>query len=310
MKWDVPKPLPGAIGWTAMRNSYFAVALISEGEVAGAQLLENEDGTREVALKMLPLSIPRGGEVRKELSLYLGPQEIGALRKSGSNLEAIIDFGFWTPIAKLLHSLLKTFYEWFGNYGLSIILLSLTIKLVFYPFTHKSFESMRKMQEDMKTLQPEIQALKEKYKNNPQKLNKATMELYKKRGVNPLGGCKGCLPMFFQMPVFFALYTVLYNAIELRQAPFFGWINDLSSRDPWYVLPLLMGLTMYLQQKVTGMGASSSAQPDQAKMMSIMMPIFLTFIFFNLASGIVLYWLCFNVFTILQQSLVRKRKTT
>ncbi len=309
MKWGIPKLRRGPIGWTAMRNSYFALALIPEGEMAGMQLLENEDGTREVALKMLPFSIPRGGEVRKKISLYLGPQEIGALRKSGSNLEAIIDFGFWAPVAKVLHLLLKTFYGWFGNYGLSIVLLSLTIKLAFYPFTHKSFDAMRKMQEDMKTLQPEIQTLKEKYKNNPQKLNKATMELYKKRGVNPLGGCKGgCLPMFFQMPVFFALYAVLYNAIELRQAPLFGWIDDLSSPDPYKVIPILMGVTMFLQQKVTGMGGTSSAaQPDQAKMMSIMMPIVLTFVFFNLASGIVLYWLCFNVFTILQQFLVKKR---
>ena len=310
MKWDVPKPHPGPVGWTALRNSYFAAALIPEGEVAGAQLLENEDGTREIALKMLPFSIPRGGEACKKLCLYLGPQEIGALRKSGSNLGTIVDFGSLWWIAGPIHTLLRIFHRWFGNYGLSIILLSLTIKLVFYPFTHKSFEAMKKMQEDMKTIHPEIEALKKKHQNNPQKLNKATMELYKRRGVNPLGGCKGgCLPMLFQMPVFFALYAVLYNAIELRQAHFFGWVNDLSSPDPYKVLPILMGVTMFLQQKLTGMGGTSgpAAQPDQAKMMSIMMPIVLTFVFFNMASGVVLYWLCFNVFTIAQQFLVRKK---
>ncbi len=309
MKWGVPKFRPGPIGWTAIRNSYFAAALIPREKVAGAQLLAREDGTRQVALKMLPFSLPRGGEVTEKLSLYLGPQDMGVLGKSGSHLAMIVDFGFWAWIAKPLHTLLKIFYRWFGNYGVSIILLSLTIKLVFYPFTHKSFEAMKKMQEGMKSLQPEIEALKEKYKSKPQKLNKATMELYKKRGVNPLGGCKGgCLPMLFQTPVFFALYAVLYNAIELRQAPFIHyWINDLSSPDPYKILPILMGGTMYLQQKLTGMGGSGGAQPEQAKMMSIMMPVVLTFVFFNLPAGVVLYWLCFNVFTSLQQLLIKKK---
>ncbi|MCD5391143.1 membrane protein insertase YidC [candidate division NPL-UPA2 bacterium] len=309
MRWGEPKPLPGPVGWVAMRNRYFTAALIPEGEVAGAQLLEKEDGRRWIALKMPPFSLPQGGRVSKSFSLYLGPQDIKMLRQSGPGLEMVVDFGFWSMIARPIHALLKMFYGWFGNYGLSIILLSLTIKLAFYPFTRKSFESMRKMQEDMKSLQPELEALKDKYKNNPQKLNKATMELYKKRGVNPLGGCKGCLPTLFQMPVFFALFPVLNNAIELRQAPFFGWIDDLSTRDPYYVLPILMGVTMFFQQKVTGMGTASGAQLDQAKMMSIIMPIILTFVFFNLPSGIVLYWLCFNVFTILQQSLVKKKRS-
>jgi len=310
LKWDEPRLRKGLVGWTAMRSPYFAVALIPEKEeaVAGVRLLEREDGTRQVALAMSPFSLREGEAFRKTLSLYLGPQDIDVLRQSGSHLEMLVDFGFWSWIARPIYALLKIFYKWFGNYGLSIIVLSLTIKLVFYPFTHKSFEAMKNMQEGMKSVQPEIDALKEKYKDNPQKLNKATMELYKKRGVNPLGGCKGgCLPLLFQTPVFFALYAVLYNAIELRQAPFFFWVTDLSSPDPYKVLPILMGGTMYLQQKLTGMGGSGGAQPDQAKMMSIMMPVVLTFVFLNLPSGIVLYWLCFNVFTSLQQLLIKRK---
>ncbi len=309
MKWGVPKFRPGPVGWTAMRNSYFAVALIPGEKVAGAQLLERANGTRQVALKMLPFSVPRGGEVTEKLSLYLGPQDMGVLKKIGSHLAMIVDFGFWSWIARPIYALLTIFYKWFGNYGVSIILLSLTIKLIFYPFTHKSFESMKKMQDDMKALQPELNVLKEKYKNKAQKLQKATMELYKKRGVNPLGGCKGgCLPLLFQTPVFFALYAVLYNTIELRQAPFIHhWINDLSSPDPYKILPILMGGTMYLQQKLTGMGGSGGAQPEQAKMMSILMPVVLTFVFFNLPSGVVLYYIFFNVFTSLQQLLIKKK---
>ncbi len=309
MRWGTPLFHPGPLGWVALRSHYFTVALIPEGEVAGAKLLEKEDGRRWVSLKMPLFSLSPGGETRKRLSFYLGPQDKEELRESGANLTAIIDFGFWAPIARVIHLLLTMFYRWFGNYGLSIILLSLTIKLVLFPFTHKSFEAMKSMQEDMKALQPETEALKKKYKNNPQKLQKATMELYKKRGVNPLSSCKGgCLPMLFQMPIFFALFAVLNSAIELRGAPFFAWIDDLAAPDPYRVLPILMGVTMYFQQKVTGMGGAGGAQPEQAKMMGIMMPIILTFVFFGLPSGVVLYWLCFNVFTSLQQLLVKKKR--
>lgn len=309
MKWGVPLFRPGPLGWVALRSHYFTAALIPEGEVAGAKLLEKEDGRRWISLKMPSFSLRRGGEVRKRLALYLGPQDKGKLREAGANLTAIIDFGFWAPIARLIHSLLRTFYGWFANYGVSIVLLSLTIKLILFPFTRKSFDAMKNMQEDMRALQPELETLKKKHKDNPQKMQKATMELYKKRGINPLSGCKGgCLPMFFQMPIFFALFAVLNSAIELRQAPFFAWIDDLSAPDPYRVLPILMGVTMYFQQKVTGMGGAGGAQPDQAKMMGIMMPIILTFVFFNLPSGVVLYWFCFNIFTILQQLLVQKKR--
>ena len=156
-----------------------------------------------------------------------------------------------------------------------------------------------------------MEELKKKYGDNQQKLNKATMEMYRKEGVNPLSGCKsGCFPMLLQMPVFFALYVVLYNSIDLRGAHFIGWITNLSAPDPWRILPILMGISMFFQQKQTGMGSSlgSSSQQDQQKMMKWMMPIFLTFIFFRLPAGVVLYWLSFNIFTSLQQMLIKKKE--
>jgi YidC/Oxa1 family membrane protein insertase len=168
---------------------------------------------------------------------------------------------------------------------------------------------MQKMQQQMKTIQPEMDALRAKLKDNPQKLNKEIMELYRKRGVNPLASCQsGCLPMLLQMPVFFALYGVLYNSIELRGAPFLGWITDLSAKDPYYILPVLMGASMFVQQKLTGMGVASGPQQEQAKMMTMLMPVFLTWIFASLPSGVVLYWFVFNIATALQQLLIRKKQ--
>ncbi len=153
------------------------------------------------------------------------------------------------------------------------------------------------MSEDMQNLQPEMKVIQQKYKNNPQKVQKETMELYKRRGVNPLAGCKGgCLPLLFQMPVFVALFAVLNNSIALRQAPFILWIRDLSAPDPYFVIPILMGVAQIFQTKLTGMGVTA-AQPGQAKMMTYMMPAVLTLLFLGFPAGMVLYWLCFNVFT-------------
>jgi YidC/Oxa1 family membrane protein insertase len=199
-------------------------------------------------------------------------------------------------------------YRWVGNYGWAIILLSFFVNLILYPFTRKSFNAMRKMSEDMQKLQPEMKAIQEKYKNNPQKMQKETMELYKRRGVNPFAGCKGgCLPMLFQMPVFIALFAVLNNSIRLRQAPFIFWIRDLSAPDPYFVIPILMGVTQIFQTKLLGMGATA-AQPGQAKMMTYMMPVVLTVLFLSFPAGIVLYWLCFNVFTSIPRLITHRKQ--
>jgi YidC/Oxa1 family membrane protein insertase len=182
------------------------------------------------------------------------------------------------------------------NYGLDIIILAIFLKVILTPLTYKSQEQMKEMQK----LQPEVKRLQQKYKDDKQALNREVMELYKRRKVNPVGGC---LPMVLQMPIFFALYQAFLGAIELRHAPFILWIRDLSVKDPTYITPLLMGVTMLIQQKMT----PTPADP-QMKMMTAFMPIVFTFIFLNFPSGLVLYWLVTNVLSIGQQFYINKKK--
>jgi YidC/Oxa1 family membrane protein insertase len=198
------------------------------------------------------------------------------------------------PILRLMNWV----YRWVGNYGLAIILLTVVSKVLFYPLTVKSMRSMKAMQ----ALQPQINALRSKYRSDPQKLQRETMELYRKHGVNPLGGC---LPMVAQVPIFYALYLALSVSVDLQNAPFlclgkvFGadiWICDLAKHDPTYVLPILMGVSMFVQQKMT----PTTTDPRQAKMM-LLMPVVFTFMFLNLPAGLVLYWTVSNVLQILQQ---------
>ena len=304
----------GDFQWVALRNKYFAAILIPRGECPAMRIENFAGGGQSVGVKIPSFNLEAGKAFAANFEIYLGPQRVEELKEVGRSLEKIIDYGFWEPIAKAIDFMLRVFFRVVGNYGWSIVLLSLFIKIIFYPLTHRSFEGMSKMQTDMKSLQPKIDELKKKYGGNQQKLNKATMELYRREGINPLSGCKsGCFPMLLQMPVFFALYVVLYNCIDLRGAPFAGWINDLSAPDPWRVLPILMGASMFWQQKLTGMGGAamggSSSQQDQQKMMKWMMPAFLTFIFFRLPAGVVLYWFSFNIFTSLQQLLIKKKKS-
>ncbi|MEA3328400.1 MAG: membrane protein insertase YidC [Candidatus Omnitrophota bacterium] len=299
----VTRRYKGDISWISLQDKYFIAALIPF-EATGAAIIEkDEQGQCSIALE--GVSKP---EQTYNVGFYLGPKHEKKLKALNIGLEEIIDYGFFGPIARLLAVVLNIFYQWTHNYGYAIILLAFATKIIFYPLTHRSFEAMRKMQEDMKVVQPELDALKGKYKDNPQKLNKETMELYRKTGVNPLAGCRGgCLPLLLQMPVFIALYVVLYNAITLRGAPFVWWITDLSVKDPYYVLPILMGVSTLVQQKVTGLG-KTGADTQQAKMMMWMMPLFLIWIFAKFPSGVVLYWFAFNVFTSIQQLLITKVK--
>ena len=192
---------------------------------------------------------------------------------------------------------LKFFYKFFGNYGWSIIILTILIRIPFIPILNKSQQSMKKMS----TIQPMMAEIKEKYKKDPQKMQKEITALYKKHKVNPIGGC---LPMFLQIPVFIALYNVLLKAIELRGAPFILWIADMSIKDPYYIFPVVMGLSMLLQQKMT----PSTMDPKQAKIM-MFMPIVFTFMFLSFPAGLVLYWLVNNVLAIIQQYFVNKKAT-
>jgi YidC/Oxa1 family membrane protein insertase len=242
--------------------------------------------------------------------LYFGPKDLDILKAQGSRLDEVINFGWFSAIAKPLLHTLQFFYKYVGNYGLAIIIITVILKALFYPLTNKSYKSMK----DMQKLQPKMAELKEKYKNDRDAMNKAVMELYKTHKVNPMGGC---LPMVIQIPVFFALYKALMFSIELRHAPFILWIKDLSAPDslfgvipselplvggmPIGPLPLLMGATMVIQQKMT----PSNMDPAQAKMM-MALPFVFTFMFLNFPSGLVLYWLVNNILTIAQQAYINK----
>jgi YidC/Oxa1 family membrane protein insertase len=280
----------GDVHWTAIEGKYFVAALIPTmplGEVTVAQM----DTTGiSAALTLQP------GR-RDELALYAGPKEYKALTALHAGLEQTIDFGWFMFgsltlvrfLAKPLFLLLQFLHGYTHNYGVAIILLTALIKLLFVPLTHKSYTSMKAMQ----ALQPKMAELQKKYKDDKERFNKELFQLYKTHKVNPLGGC---LPMVLQIPVFVAFYNILYSTIELRHAPFFLWIHDLSAKDPYYVLPLVMGLTMFIQQKIQ----PSAMDPKQARMM-LLMPVIFTFMFLQFPSGLVLYWLVNNLLTILQQ---------
>jgi YidC/Oxa1 family membrane protein insertase len=282
----------GPIKWLALQDKYFMSVFIPENANSLFSKLENE---RVVSAG---LSLSRGsGEQIHKTKLYAGPKQYDVLKSFGIGLEDTIDFGWfiygsWSivkAVAKPLFSVLRFIYEYTHNYGVAIILLTLGIKLLFVPLQYKSYKSMQGMQ----TIQPKVLALQEKLKDNKEKLNQELMKLYKEHKVNPVGGC---LPMVLQMPVFVALFNILYMTIDLRQAPFMLWINDLSAQDPYYVLPVLMGISMVVQQKIM----PTTMDPTQAKMMMIL-PVGLTFLFVTFPAGLVLYWVTNNVLTITQQ---------
>ena len=230
-----------------------------------------------------------------QYKIFAAPKEYDYLKKFNVGLEHIVDFGFFSIIASPLFWFLKLLYRLTGNYGIAIIILTIIVRIPFIPIVNRGQKSMQKLSE----LQPKLMQLKEQYKNDPQKLQKEMMELYRKYKINPMSGC---LPMLLQIPVFFALYKILIIAIELRQSPFMLWIHDLSAKDPYYILPILMGATMLIQQKMT----PSTADPTQQKIMLIM-PVVFTFLFLSFPSGLVLYWLVNNIFGIIQQFYINQK---
>ncbi len=270
----------GNVSWIAQEDKYFATAIIPITPIEGVSVWK-EGPEAEIALKLAPQ--------KHDFILYIGPKEYDTLKELNAGLEHIVDFGWFSVVAMPLFWVLKFFYSYLGNYGWSIIVLTIVVRIPFIPILHKSQQSMKKMQK----VQPMMAELKEKYKKDQAKLQKETMALYKKHKVNPVGGC---LPMFLQIPVFIALYNVLLNAIELRGAPFVLWITDLAVKDPYYVFPIVMGATMVLQQKMT----PSTMDPKQAKMM-MLMPIVFTFMFLSFPAGLVIYWLINNILGIIQQ---------
>ena len=283
----------GDLKWVAFQNKYFGSALVPlQGSKAGIVFKEKDQ-----VFVGLEYESVQSAATASHL-FYAGTKALEILEQKGNNLVRMIDYGwFGNKFAFLVKPLLKVLAYFYGltqNYGWSIIFLTLIIKLLFFPLTHKSFKSMKGMQK----IQPYVKVIQERNKDDRQKMNEELLELYKKHKVNPVGGC---LPMLLQIPVFIALYHALFFSIELRGAPFIGWITDLSVQDPYYVTPVLMGITMFLQQKMT----PSVGDPMQQKIM-MFLPIVFTFLFISFPAGLVIYWTVNNILTISQQYYIYK----
>ena len=291
-----PSTYTGKIEWIGVTNRYFLAAFINREEDFSTGKVEIFDKRTPAVGLIAPSSILSPNQIKSyKVDLLVGPKDYRYLKNFNIGLERTLDFGLFGFLSIIFLSVLNFFYKLTYNYGFSIIILTCILQVFTFPLTRKSFKSM----EAMKSLQPKMKELKLKYKSDPKRLNVETMNLYRSRKMNPFGGC---LPMILQIPIFWALFTMLRNAVELRHSPFIFWIGDLSMKDPIYVLPILMGATMFLQQKLTATG-----DPAQNKMM-MFMPVFFTFIFMKFPSGLVLYWLTNNILTLTMQ-LIMKRKS-
>ena len=286
------------IAWAGYESKYFLAAMVPQNPtLTSLSLSVDPRNMVSVNLKGTPTIIPPGQVASFGYSLYLGPKENDILKAQGVGLENAIDFGSWMKwLAMPLLISIKFLNSYVHNYGIAIIILTILIKIIFWPLGNKSYKSMKEMQK----LQPKIAELREKYKSDKAKLSQETMALYKTHKVNPLGRC---LPMVIQIPVFFGLYKALMYSIELRHAPFYWWIQDMSAKDPYYITPIIMGATMLIQQKMT----PSMGDPMQQKIM-MFMPVVFTFLFVNFPSGLVIYWLFQNILSIGQQYYINKSR--
>jgi YidC/Oxa1 family membrane protein insertase len=276
-------------GWLAFIQHYFVSAwLTPPGVQHDYQIEKRQDGTYAGRV-LMPLNVAPGSEAKLAMQLYSGPQEKRRLEAAASGLDLVVDYGWLAIIAWPLFWLLEHLHSLTGNWGVAIILLTVLIKLIFFPLSAASYKSMAKM----KLVTPRLTKIREMYGNDRQKMNQAMMDLYKTEKINPLGGC---FPILVQIPVFIALYWVLLAAIELRHAPFALWIHDLAALDPYFVLPILMTVTMVVQTRMN----PTPPDPVQAKVMQFMPFIFSIFFFF-FPAGLVLYWLVNNILSILQQ---------
>lgn len=283
--------------WCGIGSPYFCLSLIPEGDQTyyGSAWSIEED-IPIVALKTPLIEADTGFHQEFNTEFYIGPKERSQLKKAPHNLLSIIDYGIFSIIALPLFKALLFFYSYLKNWGLAIIVLTVIIKILFYPLTRSSFQSMEKM----KVIQPEMNEIRSKYKDDPNRLNKEIWALYRKHKVNPMGSC---FPTLLQIPVFIALYNVLYVSIELRHSSFL-YIPDLSAYDPYYISPILMGASMLLQQQMTPV----MGDPKQAQLMKLM-PVVFTVMFIYFPSGLVIYWLVNNLITIGQQLIIRRKSS-
>ncbi len=277
-------------GWVAVIQHYFLSAFLPAEKTQREFYTNKLDGGLYAAgVKVVGAPVASGQKGVVSVALYAGPQDTATLEKLAPGLDLVVDFGILTVIAVPLFVVLNWIHGMVGNWGIAIILLTVLVKLIFYPLQEASYRAMAKM----KIIAPKMQQLKERYGDDRQRLQKAMMEMYQKEKVNPMAGC---LPILVQMPVFIALYWVILASVELRHAPFYGWITDLSAIDPWYILPVLMGASMIIQTRLN----PEPPDPVQAKVMKIM-PIAFSVFFFFFPAGLVLYWLVNNILSIAQQ---------
>jgi YidC/Oxa1 family membrane protein insertase len=297
-KLGAPKFLGPDVSWGGFENKYFIVSSIPQ-QPSLTNLVISKDSENVVSVSLegpKNIILPEQSGAFK-YNIYIGPKDYDILKSEGVGLEDSINFGSWIKwLALPLLIALKFIYQYVHNYGIAIIILTILVKIIFWPLGNISYKSMKGMQQ----LQPKMAEIREKYKDDKQKINQETMAMYKTYKINPMSGC---LPMLIQLPVFFGLYRALLYAIELRHSPFFFWIQDLSAKDPYYITPIIMGATMFLQQK---MSPQPGGNEMQAKLM-MWMPVIFTFMFLNFPSGLVIYWLFNNILSIGQQYYINKR---
>jgi YidC/Oxa1 family membrane protein insertase len=283
-------------GWIALVQHYFVSAFLPPEKMQREIFTKKVDTNRYAVGNILPLgTIAPGTSLTTDARLYSGPQESAILEKLAPGLDLVKDYGWLTIVAKPIFWLMDQIHKILGNWGWTIIVLTVLIKLVFFPLSAASYRSMAKM----KQVTPKMTAIRERFKGDPQKMNQAMMELYKTEKINPLGGC---LPIVVQIPVFIALYWVLLASVEMRNAPWLGWIHDLASPDPFYILPVIMAISMFIQTKLN----PTPPDPVQAKVM-MFMPIVFSVMFFFFPAGLVLYWVVNNVLSIAQQWVITKK---
>ncbi len=301
---EIPK---GDIAWAGFDSRYFLLTAKPEegrwSEVVATGTPSKEDpeqpDTLALAMKYLPREVKSGEKLRLKISLFAGPKDIGLLRSAGSTLDRAIDLGDWLgPIARPILLFLRWLHSHIPNYGVAIILLTVLVRLLMFPLTQMQARSMKKMQEH----KPQLDALREKYADDKERYQREMMTYMRTHKVNPMGGCLLILP---QMPIFFALYRVLYNSIELRHAPFVGWIHDLSEHDPYFILPVLLGVVMFLQQQLT---PTPGADPAQQKIMKLM-PVMFAGLMVMLPAGLNLYIFVSTLWGIVQQWLIQRKAT-
>ncbi len=283
-------------GWVAMIQHYFLGAVIPHvGQSPTIYTYQPSRGRYAIGTMLPALSVPAGESGDLSLQLYVGPKDQDRLEQLAEGLELTVDYGWLTFLSQPLFWILNQIQNVVSNWGLSIILLTVLIKLVFFKLSETSYRSMARMRK----LTPRLTALKERYGDDRQKMNEAMMKIYREEKVNPMGGC---LPILVQIPVFIALYWVLLESVEIRQAPFMLWIQDLSAKDPYYILPLIMGASMVVQQKLN----PAPIDPIQQKVMMIL-PIIFTVFFAFFPAGLVLYWVVNNIISITQQWVITKK---